>query len=117
MGAFTSHKTHTIKSQPATIITKNKNEEEIDLGTTILAIKYKDGIIVASDRRTSISGYVSNRFANKLSFVIEDDHENIHNNDDKRKRISTCCVCRAGSVADTQYIIDTTRELILERNM
>ena len=36
---------------------------EVSMGTTILAIRYKDGVVVGADTRTSVSGYVSNRYA------------------------------------------------------
>ena len=36
---------------------------EVSMGTTILAVRYKDGVGVGADTRTSVSGYVSNRYA------------------------------------------------------
>jgi len=36
---------------------------EVSMGTTILAVRYKDGVVVGADTRTSVSGYVSNRYA------------------------------------------------------
>ena len=36
---------------------------EISMGTTILAVRYKGGVVVGADTRTSVSGYVSNRYA------------------------------------------------------
>ena len=43
-------------------------QDEVSMGTTILAYRYKDGVIVAADTRTSVSGYVNNRFAAKVTF-------------------------------------------------
>ena len=36
---------------------------EVSMGTTILAVRYKGGVVVGADTRTSVSGYVSNRYA------------------------------------------------------
>ena len=99
-----------IKTHSTPIINSNREnkvqQNEIDLGTTILAIKHKGGTIVACDTRTSLGGsYVSNRFANKLSFVLDNESK------------TTCCICRSGSAADTQYIIDTAREVLLQRSL
>jgi 20S proteasome subunit beta 1 len=70
----------------------------IDMGTTLVAIKYKDGVVVAADSRTSVSGYVSNRFAHKIAPVT--DH---------------CVVLRSGSAADTQQIAEDARLTFLHR--
>uniref|UniRef100_A0A7R9WSD9 Proteasome endopeptidase complex n=1 Tax=Craspedostauros australis TaxID=1486917 RepID=A0A7R9WSD9_9STRA len=40
---------------------------EVDMGTTLVAIKFRDGVIVGADTRTSVSGYVSNRLAHKIT--------------------------------------------------
>ena len=47
--------------------------EQVSMGTTIFAVKFRDGVVVGADSRTSVSGYVSNRYATKISFVLEDD--------------------------------------------
>ncbi|KAL7514874.1 hypothetical protein ACHAXN_012161 [Cyclotella atomus] len=44
---------------------------EVSMGTTILAVRYNGGIVVGADTRTSVSGYVSNRYAAKLTFVLD----------------------------------------------
>mmetsp|Transcript_19993 Transcript_19993/g.40508 ORF Transcript_19993/g.40508 Transcript_19993/m.40508 type:complete len:316 (-) Transcript_19993:124-1071(-) len=44
---------------------------EVSTGTTIVAVRYRDGVVVAADTRTSVSGYVSNRYATKVSFVLD----------------------------------------------
>jgi 20S proteasome subunit beta 1 len=115
---------------------------EISMGTTILAIRYRDGVVVGADSRTSVSGYVSNRFATKISFVLErnefeisppsfiqkqsrfwksnewkeiDDRIAAADNDNSKG--STCCICRSGSAADTQYIADMVRHQLLKRRL
>ena len=45
--------------------------DEISMGTTILAVRYDGGVVVGADTRTSVSGYVSNRHAAKLTFVLD----------------------------------------------
>lgn len=62
---------------------------EIDLGTTLLAITYKSGVVVGADTRTSVSGYVSNRFAYKIAPILDQ-----------------AVICRSGSAADTQFLAD-----------
>jgi len=47
------------------------------MGTTILAVRYKDGVVVAADTRTSVSGYVSNRYASKLTFVLDPEFDSV----------------------------------------
>lgn len=111
------------------------------MGTTIIAVRYRDGIVVGADTRTSVSGYVSNRYATKISFVLENDFglkldlpstvqtksslksikfDDKHR-DDVRQRLtfvsssSTCCICRSGSAADTQYLADTVRHQMLKK--
>ena len=106
---------------------RNSNEE-VSMGTTIIALGYKDGVIVGADTRTSASGYVSNRFANKLTFVLdpsmdhyihpyqeEEDDTNI--DDDSSVLGSTCCICRSGSAADTQYLADAVRMDLISRQL
>lgn len=67
------------------------SSSEVGMGTTILALRFKDGVIVAADTRTSVSGYVSNRFARKINILLEEP-------------ASSCVVCRSGSAADTQWL-------------
>jgi 20S proteasome subunit beta 1 len=50
---------------------KNNDEDEIRMGTTILAVRYHGGIITGADTRTSSNGYVTNRYATKLTFVLD----------------------------------------------
>lgn len=56
-----------------------------DLGTTIIAVSYDGGVILAADSRTSTGTYVVNRVTNKLTKLVE----NVY-------------CCRSGSAADTQ---------------
>ncbi|KAM0675881.1 Proteasome subunit beta type-1 [Gurleya vavrai] len=63
--------------------------EEVSTGTTIMAIKYKDGIIIGADTRTSMGSYIANHSTNKLTKLTE----------------KIFC-CRSGSAADTKIITD-----------
>ena len=65
---------------------------EIDLGTSLVAITYRNGVIVGADTRTSVSGFVSNRFAYKIVPIL-----------------NQAVICRSGSAADTQYLADQTK--------
>ncbi|GAB0090460.1 Proteasome subunit beta [Sergentomyia squamirostris] len=56
-------------------------------GTTIMAVEFKDGVIIGADSRTSTGTYVANRVTDKLTKVT--DH---------------IYCCRSGSAADTQAI-------------
>ncbi|KAJ3126724.1 Proteasome subunit beta type-1 [Nowakowskiella sp. JEL0407] len=62
---------------------------EVDLGTTIMAVQFKDGVIVGADSRTTTGSYIANRVTDKLTPV----HDRIF-------------CCRSGSAADTQAIAD-----------
>lgn len=66
-------------------------DEAVSLGTTIIAVSFKDGVILAADSRTSTGSYVANRCSNKLTKLA--------------KRIYCC---RSGSAADTQALAETT---------
>ena len=114
--------------------------------TTIVAVRYgigpSSGVVVGADTRTSTGGYVSNRFAAKLTFVLDREtdvfvdgyHENGGDDDDDDGRngkdsavqsapppppteASTCCVCRSGSAADTQALSDAVRTDLLDRQL
>lgn len=84
------------------VATRGAAPGEVSMGTTILAVRHRGGVVVGADSRTSVSGYVSNRFAAKLTFVLEDR--------------STCCVCRSGSAADTQHLAEIVREELAARD-
>lgn len=104
---------------------------EIRTGTTILAVKYRDGVVVGADTRTSVSGYVSNRYASKMAFVLDrglvdgklegggedearDDEGDL---DEPCRDMSTCAVLRSGSSADTQSLADDCRHHLLRRSL
>ena len=99
-------------------------------------------MVVGADTRTSSGGYVSNRFAAKLTFVLDretdvftsvDDGSNDEHADDDGDNssykdsivqsaprpvdASTCCVCRSGSAADTQALADAVRTDLLNRHL
>ncbi|KAL7737657.1 hypothetical protein ACLKA6_006063 [Drosophila palustris] len=59
----------------------------ISSGTTIIAIEYDGGVVIAADSRTSCQNYVSNRLADKLTHITD----NIY-------------CCRSGSAAQTQAL-------------
>lgn len=60
---------------------------EIMTGTTIMAFKYSEGVIIASDSRTSSGTFVASRITDKLTPIT-----------------SNIFCCRSGSAADTQII-------------
>jgi len=62
---------------------------ELNLGTTISAVAFEGGVIVAADSRTSSGSYVANRVTDKLTYL----HDRIY-------------CCRSGSAADTQAVAD-----------
>jgi 20S proteasome subunit beta 1 len=81
---------------------------------------------VGADTRTSVSGYVSNRYANKITFILDKEEDIVaipFNPDLSMTRLfdesnslsstspegSTCCICRSGSASDTQYLADIVR--------
>jgi 20S proteasome subunit beta 1 len=97
-------------SQDLDEIHMNDNSPGVNLGTTLVAIKYSGGVVVGADTRTSVSGYVSNKFAHKISPVIQ--VKGTNNNDFKDgdlPRSSSCVLCRSGSAADTQYLARKAR--------
>mmetsp|Transcript_39474 Transcript_39474/g.57990 ORF Transcript_39474/g.57990 Transcript_39474/m.57990 type:complete len:289 (+) Transcript_39474:37-903(+) len=81
----------------------SSSTQQVSMGTTILAARYADGVVVGADTRTSVSGYVSNRFATKLTFVLDNKDEPTRNNGEQQPH-STVCICRSGSAADTQHL-------------
>ncbi|KAJ3011400.1 Proteasome subunit beta type-1 [Thoreauomyces humboldtii] len=62
---------------------------EVDLGTTIMAVKFANGVIIGADSRTTTGSYIANRVTDKLTMV----HDRIY-------------CCRSGSAADTQAVAD-----------
>jgi 20S proteasome subunit beta 1 len=61
-------------------------------GTTIMAVEFDGGVVLAADSRTSTGAYIANRTSDKLTPV----HERIY-------------TCRSGSAADTQAMSDYVR--------
>ena len=70
----------------------HRTKSEISMGTTLVALCCKDGVVVGADTRTSVSGFVSNRYAHKLTPLSPN-----------------IIVCRSGSAADTQQLCDEAR--------
>lgn len=62
---------------------------EVNLGTSIMAITFKDGVILGADSRTTTGPYIANRVSDKLTKVHD-----------------TIWCCRSGSAADTQAVAD-----------
>lgn len=61
--------------------------DPISTGTTIISFKYRDGIILAADSRTSSGVYIPSRITDKIN-----------------KLTANIYICRSGSAADTQII-------------
>ncbi|GMM51732.1 proteasome core particle subunit beta 1 [Starmerella bacillaris] len=81
-----------IVSQSPYVDMKALKKGEVNLGTSIMAIKFKDGVILGADSRTSMGAMVANRVTDKLTKV----HDNIW-------------CCRSGSAADTQAVSEYVR--------
>jgi len=62
---------------------------EVNLGTSIMAINFRDGVILGADSRTTTGSYIANRVTDKLTRVSD-----------------TIWCCRSGSAADTQAVAD-----------
>jgi len=71
---------------------------EVDLGTTLVAIRYDGGVVVGADTRTSVSSYVSHRFSRKIDRVS-----------------SSCVLLRSGSAADTQQLASDCFQFVKSR--
>ncbi|RLN86311.1 hypothetical protein BBJ28_00010348 [Nothophytophthora sp. Chile5] len=65
---------------------------EIDAGTSIIAVKFKGGVVLGADSRTSTGTYIANRVSDKLTPL----HDRVF-------------CCRSGSAADTQALSDYVR--------
>jgi len=68
---------------------------EVDLGTSIMAVEYKGGVVMGADSRTTTGAYIANRLSDKITSV----HDRIY-------------VCRSGSAADTQAISDYVKNYL-----
>ncbi|KIY49510.1 20S proteasome subunit [Fistulina hepatica ATCC 64428] len=62
---------------------------EVNLGTSIMAVQFDEGVIIGADSRTTTGSYIANRVTDKLTHV----HDRIY-------------CCRSGSAADTQAVAD-----------
>lgn len=65
---------------------------EVNLGTSIMAVKFKDGVVLGADSRTTTGAYIANRVTDKLTQI----HDTIY-------------CCRSGSAADTQAVADMVK--------
>ncbi|KAH7821793.1 putative Proteasome subunit beta type-6 [Monocercomonoides exilis] len=65
----------------------NDYEGPVSTGTTIMALKFAGGLLLAADSRTSLGSFIANRMSDKITPVFEDIY-----------------VCRSGSSADTQTV-------------
>eukprot|EP00123_Amoebidium_parasiticum_P022567 comp9011_c0_seq1/m.4204 comp9011_c0_seq1/g.4204 ORF comp9011_c0_seq1/g.4204 comp9011_c0_seq1/m.4204 type:complete len:217 (-) comp9011_c0_seq1:35-685(-) len=63
--------------------------EEHLTGTTIMAVEFDGGVVVAADSRTTTGSYIANRVTDKLTKITD----NVY-------------CCRSGSAADTQAVAD-----------
>jgi len=44
--------------------------QKVALGTTIMAVSFKDGVVLAADSRTSSGVYIANRVSDKLTLGL-----------------------------------------------
>lgn len=65
---------------------------EVSLGTSIMAVTFKHGVILGADSRTTTGTYIANRVSDKLTQI----HDTIY-------------CCRSGSAADTQAVADIVK--------
>jgi 20S proteasome subunit beta 1 len=70
----------------------------IQLGTTLVAIPFDQGICVGADTRTSQGTYVSHRYAHKITPVSQH-----------------TVICRSGSAAATQHLVLALQQHVLTR--
>lgn len=84
-------------------------QAEISMGTTVVALRTKQGLVVGADTRTSMGSMVSNRFAHKLSFIYQSSDIIGVGSSGDNDGVTTCIMCRSGSAADTQYLADEVR--------
>eukprot|EP00668_Euglena_longa_P011280 GGOE01013671.1.p1 GENE.GGOE01013671.1~~GGOE01013671.1.p1 ORF type:complete len:258 (-),score=91.13 GGOE01013671.1:176-859(-) len=72
----------------------------VSMGTSIFACKFRDGVVMCADSRTSSGTYITNRTSNKLTQISD--------------RIFCC---RSGSAADTQAIADIVTHYVDQHTM
>jgi 20S proteasome subunit beta 1 len=76
-------------SEPSWMPASLHDNQEVSTGTTLVALEFADGVVLAADSRTSMGTYVANRVTDKLTPVT-----------------SHIFACRSGSAADTQAVTD-----------
>lgn len=74
---------------------KSLKPGEVSAGTSIIAVRFKGGVVLGADSRTSTGTYIANRVSDKLTAV----HDHIY-------------CCRSGSAADTQALSDYVRHYL-----
>lgn len=84
----------------STTLEYQQQQPQVDLGTTLVAVRYNQGVVVAADSRTSVGTYVSNRYAHKLAPITRH-----------------CMVLRSGSAADTQHVATACRDFVRARKL
>jgi len=65
------------------------------MGTTIIGVTYKGGVVLGADSRTSTGVYVANRASDKITQLTDN-----------------VFVCRSGSAADSQIVSDYVRHFL-----
>lgn len=94
---------------------------EVDMGTTLVALKFEKGVIVGADTRTSVSGYVSNKLAQKIHKITTASQANDETatapegSDFLDDSDFSCVICRSGSAADTQWLCQEGTSHLWER--
>eukprot|EP00667_Euglena_gracilis_P019836 EG_transcript_21318 len=72
----------------------------VSMGTSIFACKFRDGVVMCADGRTTMGSFISSRATNKLTAVAD--------------RIYCC---RSGSAADTQAVADLVAHYVDQHAM
>lgn len=68
------------------------SSSEVSTGTTLVAVQFKDGVVLGADSKTSTGTLVANRMTDKLAVITD--------------RIMAC---RSGSAADTQAVTEVVK--------
>ncbi|KAF6257030.1 20S proteasome beta subunit A1 [Scenedesmus sp. NREL 46B-D3] len=71
--------------------------QDVSLGTSIIAVSFKGGVVLGADSRTSSGSYVANRVQDKITPLAD-----------------TVYLCRSGSASDTQAIAGYVQYWIAE---
>jgi len=75
------------------LASSSTSNQPVDLGTTLVAVKFDRGVVLGADTRTSQGGVmVSHRYAHKIVPIT-----------------ATTLIARSGSAADTQQLADQAR--------